>query len=57
MKQELMKKVSDRLDEVLQSPTVTMTDIENLVAQFQRDVGRETVEGLLVLKKKNLKER
>lgn len=56
LKAQLVQKLSLRLDEVMASPTVTMTDIENVVAEFQRDLGREVAEGLLRLKKKTLKE-
>ena len=51
LKAKLMEKLSRRLDEVMASPTVTMTDIENVVAQFQKDLGQEVAEGLLALKK------
>lgn len=51
LKAELMKKISQRLDEVLTNPAVTMTDIENVVMEFQKDAGREVAEGLLALKK------
>lgn len=51
LKADLMEKLSRRLDEVLESPTVTMTDIENVVMEFQKDLGREVAEGLLALKK------
>lgn len=51
LKAELMEKLSRRLDEVLESPTLTMTDIENVVMEFQKDLGREVAEGLLALKK------
>ena len=56
LKAQLLEKLSLRLDEVMASPTVTMTDIENVVAEFQRDLGREVAEGLLRLKKKTRKE-
>lgn len=51
LKAELMEKLSRRLNEALESPTVTMTDIENVVMEFQKDLGREVAEGLLALKK------
>ena len=56
LKAQLLEKLSVRLDGVMASPTVTMTDIENVVAEFQRDLGREVAEGLLRLKKKTRKE-
>lgn len=51
VKAELMERLGRRLDEVMASPTVTMTDIENVVGEFQRNLGREVAEGLLRLKK------
>ena len=51
LKAKLMGQISQELDKVLGSPTVTMTDIENVVSQFQRDTGHEVAEGLLALKK------
>lgn len=51
LRAKLIEKFTQKLDETLESPTVTMTDIENVVSQLQRDVGRETAEGLLALKK------
>jgi len=51
VKAELMERLSQRLDEVLGSPTVTMSDIENVVMAFQKDLGREVAERLLALKK------
>ena len=51
LKARLMEKFSKQLDEVLASPTVTMTDIENVVVEFQRACGHEVAEGLLALKK------
>lgn len=53
LKAQLLEKLSTRLDAVMASPTVTMTDIENVVAEFQRDLGREVAEGLLRLKKRH----
>jgi hypothetical protein len=51
LKAKLIEKLSKQLDEVLASPTVTMTDIENVVAGFQQAAGQEVAEGLLALKK------
>ncbi len=51
LKAQLMEKISKQLDEVLTSRTVTMTDIENVVAGFQQAAGHEVAEGLLALKK------
>ena len=51
LRRKLMEKFTQKLDEAMQSPTVTMTDIENVVSQLQRDMGREVAEGLLALKK------
>ena len=51
LKVKLMEQISKRLDEVLASPTVTMSDIENVVVEFQRAAGHEVAEGLLALKK------
>jgi hypothetical protein len=51
LRAKLMEKFTQKLDETLASPTVTMTDIENVVGQLQRDMGREVAEGLLALKK------
>jgi hexokinase len=51
VKAELMERLSQRLDEVMASPTVTMSDIENVVMAFQKDLGREVTARLLALKK------
>ena len=51
MKAQLMARISEKLDKVLETKTVTMSDIENIVAEFQRDAGKEIVEGVLDLKK------
>ena len=51
LRSKLVEKFTQKLDEAMQSPTVTMTDIENVVSQLQRDMGREVAEGLLALKK------
>ena len=52
LRSKLVEKFTQKLDEAMQSPTVTMTDIENVVSQLQRDMGREVAEGLLALKKR-----
>ena len=51
LRSKLIEKFTERLDETLRSPTVTMTDIENVVGQLEREMGREVAEGLLALKK------
>ena len=51
LKAELMVRISDKLDKVLNTRTVTMSDMENIVSEFQQDSGKETAEGLLDLKK------
>ena len=51
LKAELMARISEKLDKVLDTRTVTMSDIENIVSEFQRDSGKEVAEGLLDLKK------
>jgi cell division protein FtsX len=51
MKAQLMARISKKLDKVLETKTVTMSDIENIVAEFQREAGQEIVEGVLDLKK------
>lgn len=51
LKAKLMEQISKQLDEILASPTVTMSDIENVVVEFQRAAGNEVAEGLLALKK------
>lgn len=51
MRAKLIERFTEELDKTLASPTVTMTDIENVVGQLQRDMGREVAEGLLALKK------
>lgn len=48
---KLIEKFTQKLDETLASPTVTMTDIENIVGKLQRDMGQEVAEGILALKK------
>ena len=51
LKAELMARISGKLDKVLDTRTVTMSDIENIVSEFQQDSGKEIAEGLLDLKK------
>lgn len=51
LKAQLMAQISEKLDKVLDTRTVTMSDIENIVSEFQRDSGKEIAEGLLDLKK------
>ena len=51
LRAKLVERFTEKLDETLKSPTVTMSDIENVVGQLQRDMGREVAEGLLALKK------
>lgn len=51
LKAKLMEQMGRQLDEVLATPTVTMTDIENVVVGFQQAAGHEIAEGLLALKK------
>ena len=51
LKEKLKEQLGQRLEEVMGTPTVTMSDIENVVAEFQREAGREVAEGLLALKK------
>ena len=57
VKAVLMERLSKKLDKLLETQTVTMSDIENITSEFQRDTGREITEELLSLKKKNLKAR
>ncbi len=51
IKAQLMARLSEKLDKVLETRTVTFSDVENIVAEFQRDSGKEVAEGLLDLKK------
>lgn len=51
LRSKLIEKFTEKLDITLGSPTVTMTDIENVVSELQRGMGREAAEGLLALKK------
>jgi hypothetical protein len=51
IKKELIDRFTRQVEEVLDTPTVTMTDIENVVSKLQRDLGKETAESLLRLKK------
>ena len=51
LRAKLLERFTQKLDQTLISPTVTMTDIENVVGQLQQDMGREVAEGLLALKK------
>lgn len=51
LKAQLMARLSEKLDKVLETKTVTMSDIENIVAEFQREAGQEITEGVLDLKK------
>jgi hypothetical protein len=51
LRSKLMERFAEKLDKTLTSPTVTMTDIENVVGKLQQDMGQEIAEGLLALKK------
>lgn len=51
LKAQLMAQISEKLDKVLDARTVTMSDVENIVSEFQRDSGREIAEGIMDLKK------
>lgn len=51
IKKQMLKELEEKLDKVLESPTVTFSDIENIVAKFQREMGREVTEKMLALKK------
>ena len=51
LRAKLIEAFTQKLDETLGKSTVTMSDIENVVGQLQRDMGREVAEGLLALKK------
>ena len=55
IKAQLMDRISKHLDKVLETRTVTMSEIENITSEFQRDTGKEVSEGLLGLKKKSRK--
>ena len=57
IKQELIEKFTKKVEEMLEAPTVTMTDIENVVSQLQRGIGQEAAESLLRLKKTSEKAR
>ena len=48
---KLVAKFSEKLDEMLKTPAVTMSDIENVVTRLQKEIGSEAAEGLLALKK------
>lgn len=51
IKQELIDKFTKKVEQMLDTPTVTMTDIENVVGHLQRGLGQEVAESLLRLKK------
>jgi hypothetical protein len=51
LRTRLVEKFTQKLDETLGSPTVTMSDIENVVGLLQREMGQEVAQGLLALKK------
>ena len=55
LKVQWMARISEKMDKVLDTRTVTMSDIENIVSEFQRDSGKEIAEGLLDLKKTSQK--
>ena len=57
IKQELIEKFKNKLEEMFAVPTVTMTDIENMVGHLQKGIGHEAAENLLRLKKTYWKER
>ena len=49
IKQELLENFRKKVDEMLDTPTVTMTDIENVVSQLLRAMGQEAAESLIRL--------
>lgn len=51
IKQELIDKFTKKVEQLLETPTVTMTDIEYAVSELQRGMGQEAAESLLRLKK------
>lgn len=56
IKKQMLKELEEKLDKVLESPAVTFSDIENIVAKFQREMGHEVTEKMLALKKTQYKE-
>lgn len=51
IKQELIDKFTQKVEQLLETPTVTMTDIEHVVSELQKGIGWEAAESLLRLKK------
>lgn len=51
LRQQLMDKFREKLDETLLTPTMTLTDIENVVMELQKGMSKEVAEGLLRQKK------
>lgn len=51
IKQELIDKFTKKVEQMLETPTVTMTDIENAVSELQKGISQEAAESLLRLKK------
>ena len=51
LRAKLIERFAEKLDKTMTSPTVTMTDIENVVGKLQQDMGQEIAQGLLALKK------
>lgn len=51
LRQQLTDKFREKLDGALSTPTITMTDIENVVMELQKGMSKEVAEGLLRLKK------
>ncbi|MCM8775104.1 MAG: hypothetical protein NC930_01935 [Candidatus Omnitrophica bacterium] len=50
IKKELAGRLARQVEEMWDTPTVTMTDIENVVSKLQRNIGKETTKSLLRLK-------
>jgi len=51
IREDLIDKFTKKVEQMLETPTVTMTDIENVVSELQKGIGREAAESLLRLKK------
>jgi hypothetical protein len=51
LKARLRKKIDERVEEILSQPLGTLEQMEEAAQRLQRDMARETLEGLIVLKK------
>lgn len=51
LKEEMARKIQEGLDEIMSRPLGNLEQMENAVGKLKADLGRETLERLIALKK------